>query len=76
MAGIELTRSLKEAGLKIKERKRDGVAILEMSGKLMGGPDAERVRRDAQDAHSRGRQEYRRQPGEGQLGQQHGARVS
>jgi len=26
--------------LKIKERKRDGVAILEMSGKIMGGPDA------------------------------------
>lgn len=27
--------------MKIKERMRDGVAILEMSGKLMGGPDAE-----------------------------------
>ncbi len=27
--------------MKIKERKRDGVAILEMSGRLMGGPDAE-----------------------------------
>jgi anti-sigma B factor antagonist len=27
--------------VKIKERKRDGVAILEMSGKLMGGPDSE-----------------------------------
>ena len=27
--------------MKIKERKRDGVAILEMSGKLMGGPDAD-----------------------------------
>ena len=27
--------------MKIKERKRDGVSILEMSGKLMGGPDAE-----------------------------------
>ena len=27
--------------LKIRERKRDGVAILEMSGKLMGGPDAD-----------------------------------
>lgn len=26
--------------MKIKERKRDGVVILEMSGKLMGGPDA------------------------------------
>lgn len=26
--------------MKIKERKRDGVAILELSGKLMGGPDA------------------------------------
>jgi anti-sigma B factor antagonist len=26
--------------VKIKERKRDGVVILEMSGKLMGGPDA------------------------------------
>ena len=27
--------------MKIKERKRDGVVILELSGKLMGGPDAE-----------------------------------
>ncbi|MFO7654432.1 MAG: STAS domain-containing protein [Candidatus Krumholzibacteriia bacterium] len=27
--------------MKIKERKRDGVAILELSGKLMGGPDSE-----------------------------------
>jgi len=27
--------------LKIKERRRDGVVILDMSGKLMGGPDAE-----------------------------------
>ena len=27
--------------MKIKERKRDGLAILEMSGKLMGGPDAD-----------------------------------
>ena len=27
--------------MKIKERKREGVAILDMSGKLMGGPDAE-----------------------------------
>ncbi len=27
--------------MKLKERKRDGIAILEMSGKLMGGPDAE-----------------------------------
>ncbi len=27
--------------MKIKERKRDGVAILEMSGQLMGGPDAD-----------------------------------
>jgi len=27
--------------VKIKERKRDGVAILEMSGKLMGGPDSD-----------------------------------
>jgi anti-sigma B factor antagonist len=26
--------------VKIKERKRDGVAILEMSGRLMGGSDA------------------------------------
>ncbi len=26
--------------MKIKERKRDGVVILELSGKLMGGPDA------------------------------------
>lgn len=30
-----------EDRVKIKERMRDGVAILEMSGKLMGGPDAE-----------------------------------
>ncbi len=30
----------KEAGLKIKERIRDGVVILELHGKLMGGPDA------------------------------------
>lgn len=27
--------------MKIKERRRDGIAILDMSGKLMGGPDAE-----------------------------------
>lgn len=27
--------------MRIKERKRDGIAILELSGKLMGGPDAE-----------------------------------
>jgi len=27
--------------MKIKERKKDGIAILEMSGKLMGGPDAD-----------------------------------
>jgi anti-sigma B factor antagonist len=27
--------------VRIKERKRDGVAILELSGKLMGGPDAD-----------------------------------
>ncbi len=27
--------------LKIKERRRDGVAILDLSGNLMGGPDAE-----------------------------------
>lgn len=27
--------------MKIRERKRDGVAILEMSGRLMGGPDAD-----------------------------------
>jgi anti-sigma B factor antagonist len=26
--------------VKIKERKRDGVVILELNGKLMGGPDA------------------------------------
>jgi anti-sigma B factor antagonist len=26
--------------LKLKEHKRDGVVILEMNGKLMGGPDA------------------------------------
>lgn len=26
--------------MKIKERKRDGVAILELSGKIMGGEDA------------------------------------
>ena len=29
--------------MKIKERKRDGVAIIELSGKLMGGPDAATV---------------------------------
>jgi anti-sigma B factor antagonist len=29
--------------VKIKERKRDGVAIIELSGKLMGGPDAETI---------------------------------
>ncbi len=28
--------------MKIKERLRDGVAILELSGKIMGGPDSER----------------------------------
>lgn len=28
--------------MKIKERQRDGVMILELSGKIMGGPDAER----------------------------------
>jgi anti-sigma B factor antagonist len=27
--------------VKIRERRRDGIAILDMSGKLMGGPDAE-----------------------------------
>ncbi len=27
--------------MKIKERSRDGVAVLELSGKIMGGPDAE-----------------------------------
>ena len=27
--------------MKIKEHKRDGVVILELSGKLMGGPDAD-----------------------------------
>jgi anti-sigma B factor antagonist len=27
--------------VKIKERRRDGIAILDLSGKLMGGPDAE-----------------------------------
>ena len=27
--------------MKIKERSRDGVTILEVSGKIMGGPDAE-----------------------------------
>jgi anti-sigma B factor antagonist len=32
---------IKEAPVRIKERKRDGIAILELSGKLMGGPDAE-----------------------------------
>ena len=26
--------------MKLKERKRDGVVILELNGKLMGGPDA------------------------------------
>ncbi len=27
--------------MKIKERERDGVVILEVSGKIMGGPDSE-----------------------------------
>ena len=27
--------------MKIKERERDGVVVLEVSGKIMGGPDAE-----------------------------------
>jgi len=27
--------------VKVRERRRDGVAILDMSGKLMGGPDAD-----------------------------------
>ncbi len=27
--------------MKIKERRRDGIAILDLSGKVMGGPDAE-----------------------------------
>ena len=27
--------------MKITERRRDGIAILDLSGKLMGGPDAE-----------------------------------
>ena len=27
--------------MKIKERRRDGIAILDLSGNLMGGPDAE-----------------------------------
>jgi anti-sigma B factor antagonist len=31
-----------DATMKIKERQRDGVMILELSGKIMGGPDAER----------------------------------
>ncbi|MBU8870781.1 MAG: STAS domain-containing protein [Gemmatimonadales bacterium] len=35
------TISQSEHTVKIKERKRDGVVILEMSGKLMGGPDAD-----------------------------------
>ncbi len=26
--------------MKIKERKRDGVIVLELSGKIMGGPDS------------------------------------
>jgi len=40
--GIADPRETQEqAHLKIKERRRDGIAILDMSGKLMGGPDAE-----------------------------------
>lgn len=35
------TAAGKERGLKVKERTRDGVVILDVSGKLMGGPDAE-----------------------------------
>lgn len=38
--GRRVARAIKEAVLKIKERKRDGVVILELSGKIMGGPDA------------------------------------
>jgi anti-sigma B factor antagonist len=30
------------AKMKIKEREQDGVAILELSGKIMGGPDSEK----------------------------------
>ena len=37
----EVWNSQSEHTVKIKERKRDGVVILEMSGKLMGGPDAD-----------------------------------
>jgi anti-sigma B factor antagonist len=40
-AGPRLFNQKSEIFVKLKERKRDGVAILEMSGKLMGGPDAE-----------------------------------
>ena len=30
-----------QLAMKIKERSRDGVTILEVSGKIMGGPDSE-----------------------------------
>ncbi len=40
-AGAVAVRPVEEVPVKLKERKRDGVAILELSGKLMGGPDAE-----------------------------------
>lgn len=41
MGHLNSLQEQSETYVKIKERKRDGVAILEMSGKLMGGPDAD-----------------------------------
>ena len=41
ISGLQPWTSQSELTVKIKERKRDGVVILEMSGKLMGGPDAD-----------------------------------
>ena len=38
---MSVAASKARPSVKIKERKRDGVAILEMSGRLMGGPDAD-----------------------------------
>jgi anti-sigma B factor antagonist len=41
MAALRAGILQESTGVKIKERRRDGIAILDLSGKLMGGPDAE-----------------------------------
>jgi anti-sigma B factor antagonist len=41
LSGFADASSEEWAKVKIKERRRDGIAILDVSGKLMGGPDAE-----------------------------------